>query len=126
MKRLLRIERERNDFTCTGQINMVKGFKDGKGRFRLLRGKKGKSAKQKSLEMQENEFDPLIVSRSKGIEFALRKGRFRGSENVAKNSVEDSFNTKLQAGIPLELAKIQRKQGLNEVKREFGSGEEVG
>ncbi len=105
---------------------MVRGFKDGKGRFRLLRGKKGKSAKQKSLEMQENEFDPLIVSRSKGIEFALRKGRFRGSENVAKNSVEDSFNTKLQAGIPLELAKIQRKQGLNEVKREFGSGEEVG
>lgn len=103
---------------------MVRGFTKG-GKFRPF-GRRKKSSKEKSLEMQRNEFDPLLVERAKGINFALQKGRLRGSKSSALTNVEDTFNTQLQAGVPMQLAKIERKIALNEVKREFGVSDIVG
>lgn len=100
---------------------MVKGFKKG-GKFRPFgKGKGGKTVAQ-SLEEQKRKFPDLILARSSGVGFALKKGRFRGSKNLAVQSVEEAFETRIQAGIPEELAKIERKEELNEVKREFGTG----
>jgi len=98
---------------------MVRGFTKG-GKFRPFRRKGGKTVAQ-SLEERKDKFPVLILARSRGIDFALKRGRFRGSKKLALESVEDSFQTKLQAGIPEELAKIERKEDLNEVKREFGA-----
>lgn len=98
---------------------MVRGFKKG-GKFRPFGRKKGKTVAE-SLEERKQKFPDLIIARSKGIDFAIRRGRFRGSKKQALENVEDSFNTKVQAGVPEELAKIERKEDLNEVKREFGS-----
>jgi len=99
---------------------MVIGFKKG-GKFRPFR-RKGKSGKEKSLEMQRKDFDPVIVAKADGINFALQKGRLRGSKSNALANVEETFQTQLQGGVPVELAKIERKIALNEVKREFGLG----
>jgi len=96
---------------------LVRGFKKG-GKFRPFRRNKS----EKSLEKQRDNFDPLLVERSKGINFALQKGRLRGSKANAISNVEETFQTQLQGGIPIELAKIERKIALNEVKREFGAG----
>lgn len=100
---------------------MVLGFKKG-GKFRPFKNRgKGKTVAE-SLEQQKNKFSDTILARSDGIGFALKKGRFRGSKKIAVDSVEVAFDTRLQGGIPEELAKIERKEELNEVKREFGSG----
>ncbi len=99
---------------------MVKGFKKG-GKFRPFgKGRGGKTVAE-SLEQQKQKFPDLILARSSGVGFASKKGRFRGSKAIALQSVEEAFQTRLQAGIPLELAKIERKEELNEVKREFGA-----
>jgi len=109
-----------NDCICIEQTDMVRGFKDGKGRFRLLGRKKGKSGKEKSLEIQRSEFSPVDVATARGVDFALMKGRLRGSKKDALTNVELTFETQIQAGVPVELAKVERKIALNEVKREFG------
>lgn len=102
-------------------VDVVKGFKRG-GKFRPFgRGKGGKTVAQ-SLEERKGKFSDLILARSSGIGFALKKGRFRGSKQIAVESVDEAFETRLQGGIPEELAKIERKEELNEVKREFGAG----
>jgi len=100
---------------------MVKGFKDG-GKFRPFGRKKGGKTVAESLEERKRKFPDLILARSSGIGFALKKGRLRGSKQSAVQSVDEAFDTRLQAGIPEELAKIERKEELNEVKREFGAG----
>lgn len=98
---------------------MVRGFTKG-GKFRPFKKKGGKTVAE-SLDEQKRKFPDLILARSNGIGFALKKGRFRGSKQIAVDSVESAFETRLQAGIPEGLAKIERKEDLNEVKREFGA-----
>ncbi len=103
---------------CIGQTNMVKGFKKG-GKFRPFR-RKGKSGKEKSLELQKQEFNEVDIARGDGVDFAFKKGRLRGSKTQALANVEETIETQEQAGVPTELTKINRKILLNEVKREFG------
>lgn len=104
---------------------MVKGFKRD-GKFRPFGRKKGGKTVAESLEERKRKFPDLLIARSKGIDFALKRGRFRGTKQQALESVEDSYQTKLQAGVPEELAKIERKEDLNEVKREFGGSVDSG
>lgn len=103
---------------------LVRGFKKG-GRFRPF-GRKGKSSKEKSLEIQRQEFDPVDIARADGVDFAFQKGRLRGNKKQALDNVEETIQTQEQAGVPLGLAKINRKILLNQVKREFGVGGEIG
>ena len=101
---------------------LVRGFKRD-GRFRPFRRGRGKSSKEKSLEMQRQEFDPVDVARADGVDFAFQKGRLRGNKKQALDNVEETIQTQEQAGVPLGLAKINRKILLNQVKREFGVGD---
>jgi len=100
---------------------MVRGFKRD-GKFRPFRRGKGKSSKEKSLEIQREEFNPVDVARADGVDFAFQKGRLRGNKKQALDNVEETILTQEQAGVPIALAKINRKILLNQVKREFGVG----
>ena len=97
---------------------MVKGFKKG-GKFRPFR-RGGKSGKEKSLEKQKKDFDDVDIARAEGVDFAFQKGRLRGNKKQALANIEETVQTQEQAGVPIELVKINRKILLNEVKREFG------
>lgn len=100
---------------------MVRGFKRD-GKFRPFGRRKGKSSKEKSLEIQREEFNPVDVARADGVDFAFQKGRLRGNKKQALDNVEETILTQEQAGVPIALAKINRKILLNQVKREFGVG----